>query len=141
MAGLGIPLARRLWESVPRGFWEDVEALVPVPLGFRRRWERGYNPSQLLARELSRLTDIPCREALKKTRSTAAQMSLERSKRLRNPRGAYEFRKGPRAPGRAVLVDDVYTTGATLEECARVLKKAGASWVGAVVLGRTEHRA
>ncbi len=124
--------------SIP-AFWEGVEALVPVPLSAERERERGYNPATLLTAEMAKVTGILPRPILKKTKSIQPQMSLSREERLKNPRGAYQVQPGELLPLKAVLVDDVFTTGATLEECARVLKKAGVAWVGAVVIGRTPH--
>jgi competence protein ComFC len=110
--------------------------LVPVPLSPERERERGYNPAALLADEISIKTGIPVKPVIHKVRSTPPQMSLTREERFKNPKGAYETQGGSLA-GKIILVDDVFTTGSTLEECARVLKKAGAAWVGAVVFGRT----
>ena len=77
------------------------------------------------------------RNSLQKVKSTIPQMSLSREERLKNPKGAYQVLTDVESARKVVLVDDVFTTGATLEECARVLKKAGIAWVGALVFGRT----
>jgi competence protein ComFC len=115
----------------------NAGVLVPVPLSPDRERERGYNPSRLLAQEILRLTGLAVAEGLVKIRSTEPQMKLDRKERLQSPRGAYALKKGFVPPANVVLVDDVVTTGATLEECARMLKKGGASEVKAVLLGRT----
>jgi len=115
------------------------DALVPIPLSPERERERGYHPSRLLAAEVSRLSGIPLLECLDKARPTPAQVSLDRLERLRNLRGVFAPRRGTILPESPILVDDVYTTGGTLEECARTLKRAGVTWVGALVLGRTER--
>lgn len=117
--------------------WRDAGALVPVPQSPERERERGYNPAALLARRISGETHCPYLPVLKKIRSTLPQMSLTREERLRNPKNAYQVAAGVALPEKVILVDDVFTTGSTLEECARVLKKAGAVWVGALVFGRT----
>lgn len=122
--------------SIP-AFWEGVEALVPVPLSAERERERGYNPATLLAAEIAKATLIPVWPILKKKKSTSPQMSLTRNERLKNPRGAYAIDSPSPQIQKLLLVDDVFTTGATLEECAKVIKKAGVSWVGAIVFGRT----
>jgi len=140
MEGLAGVLADRWLEVLPWQFWDGVEALVPVPLSWERQRQRGYNPSERLAEHLAKELALPILPALKKVRSTKPQMSLERGERLRNPKGAYRVDLRVALPGTILLVDDVYTTGATLEECAKVLKKAGVGRVKAVVLGRTEHR-
>ncbi|SRR5579871_1039708 len=137
MEALGGILADKMVFSSPPAFWEGVETLVPVPLSPERERERGYNPAALLAFEISRAKGIPWRLLLRKTKSTRPQMSLTREERLKNPKGVYCPEEGAKVPSKLVLVDDVFTTGATLEECAKSLKEAGGSWVGAVVLGRT----
>ncbi len=139
MESLKSDLAGKMISCSTPAFWEGVESLVPVPLSAERERERGYNPAILLADEISKATDIPLRPILKKIKPNKPQMSLGREERLRNPKGAYQVRSEGPLPLRVVLVDDVFTTGATLEECAKVLKKAGVAWVGAAVFGRTPH--
>ena len=139
MESLKGPLAHKMVSTFPPAFWVGVEALVPVPLSAERERERGYNPAELLATEISQDVQIPLRLLLRKTKSTRPQMSLTREERLKNPKGTYQFQLQGSLPSKAVMVDDVFTTGATLEECARVLKKGGVHWVGAIVIGRT-HR-
>ncbi|HJT25652.1 MAG TPA: phosphoribosyltransferase family protein [bacterium] len=139
MEGLKGHLAQKLASTPIPAFWEGVETLAPVPLSAERERERGYNPAALLAQEISKTLNVPFGPLLRKTRSTPPQMSLTREERLRSPKGAYQFLPQSPLPSKVVLVDDVFTTGATLEECAKVLKKGGVHWVGAIVLGRT-HR-
>lgn len=105
--------------------------LVPVPLHAWRKWRRGYNQSDLLARELSRLLAAPCVSLLRRARYTATQTEFSRGERLRNVEGAFALNANAarvlarqKSPFTFVLIDDVYTTGATLEECARVLRLA-----------------
>jgi len=106
--------------------------LVPVPLHPSREADREYNQSWELCQRLSRLTGIPAAKALVRTRETEQQAGLSREERLKNLRGAFAVRKSgvwrPR-PGlqgrRILLVDDVFTTGATTSECARVLRREG----------------
>jgi len=123
---------------LPRNLVEEVEAIVPVPMSPEKERERGYNPSFLMAGELSDSLGIPVKPVLRKVRPTIAQRLLPRDKRLQNQKGAYEAVLA-KPLVKIILVDDVFTTGATLEECAKVLKKSGVSWVGAVVWGRTPH--
>ena len=137
MEALKLDLARKMVSFSIPAFWEGVEALAPVPLSAERERERGYNPAALLAVEISRVTRIPFKPMLRKIKSTQPQMSLKREERLKNPKGAYQLGGQGAVPLKVVLVDDVFTTGATLEECAKVLKKAGVSWVGGIVCGRT----
>jgi ComF family protein len=109
---------------------------VPVPLSRRRRIERGYDQAALLARGLSRAAGLPLLAgALRRLRDAPPQVGLTRSERCANAAGA--FAAGPAVRGRAVaLVDDVITTGATADACARALREAGATRVCAVALGR-----
>jgi ComF family protein len=102
------------------------DCLVPVPLHWRRRWRRGFNQSLLLCQEMARLLDRPpVEEVLVRTRATRPQAGLKRSARFKNLHGAFALRRGACVEGRnVVLVDDVMTTGATLSECAKMLKKA-----------------
>ena len=98
--------------------------LVPVPLHPRRERERGFNQSTELARSLAALSGLRCVQALKRIRYTESQAGLEREKRLQNLKGAFAIRR--MAKDRCVLlIDDVFTTGATASECARILKKDG----------------
>jgi ComF family protein len=111
------------------------DSLVPVPLHPRRLEERGYNQAGLLADELSRMAGPPVLELLRRARPTRPQWDLDRQSRLRNLAGA--FLASPQARGRSVLlIDDVCTSGASLEECGRALHRAGALRVSAYVLAR-----
>ena len=104
------------------------EALVPVPLHRRRLRERGYNQSLLLARAASRICGVPVlSDLIVRRRETAPQARLPRSGRNDNVRGAFAFclRGNGRPPASAIVIDDVFTTGSTLNECARVLKQGG----------------
>lgn len=121
------------------------DAVVPVPLHWRRRWARGYNQAERIARPLAALLGAPCVEALRRRRATPPQTGLDRERRLANPRHAFAAR-GRRlnpigARGRAVLVDDVVTTGATLRAAALVLRRTGFSEVVAVAAARTPEGA
>ena len=116
------------------------EVMVPVPLHWRRRWQRGYNQSAALCRGLARglrLPDYPY--WLRRVRHTPRQASQTPAGRKANVRGAFRARPGIPIRGRAVLlVDDVMTTGATASEAARALRMAGAERVGVAVLARAQ---
>jgi ComF family protein len=118
--------------------WDGVEAIVPVPLDRRRKRDRGFNQSLLLARELGVRRGLPVLDRrLMKVRPAPPQVSLEAAERERNVRGAYDVRKREEIRGRTLLVlDDVYTTGSTLRECSAVLKRAGAAEVRAVTIAQ-----
>jgi ComF family protein len=114
-----------------------AEVVVPVPLHWRRRWRRGYNQSETLARPLAARLGLPCQPScLRRIRHTPQQPSQSAAARLENVRGA--FLAGGRAIlGRTVLlVDDVLTTGGTAGEAARALRRAGAKAVVVAVLAR-----
>lgn len=136
---LGPGLARWL-ERVARPLFEDADVIVPVPLHRRRLWNRRYNQASILALALSRRAQVPVApELLSRKRDTRSQGHLSPSARRRNIEGAFrvEARHRPALKGRRVLlVDDVHTTGITLEVCARTLKRAGAAAVDAVTLAR-----
>ena len=111
--------------------------MIAVPLHVARLRERGYNQAFELARRLSRTLDIPLdRDALVRTRSTPAQIGLDAASRRRNLRGAFALATKRPLPAHVVLLDDVMTTGATLRECARVLRRAGVARVDAWALAR-----
>lgn len=115
-------------------FMSRIDMLVPVPLHWLRRLHRGFNQSCLLAKKM-RALNIPVAADLVRVRNTEQQWDLTPAQRRRNVRGAFAVRKGhPFADKTIVLVDDVTTSGATLEECARTLKLAGAAGVYAAVL-------
>jgi len=137
MESLGGKIAERMAGTVHGSLWEGTDALVPVPLSPERERERGYNPSVLLAERISGRTGIESRTLLTKVRSNPPQMSLSREERLKNAKGVYRCVLKGQPPAKVILVDDVLTTGATLEECAKVLRQSGVSAVGALVYGRT----
>ncbi|MDD4025695.1 MAG: ComF family protein [Kiritimatiellae bacterium] len=118
--------------------FDEVDAVAPVPLYPARRRERSYNQAAVLARELAGRIGRRCETAaLIRIRHTATQTALDAPRRRANMRGAFEAARPERVRHRRILlVDDVMTTGATLNECARVLKKAGAYTVWAVTLAR-----
>ena len=125
-------LAAMLFQRVDPN--EEVDLIMPVPLSARRLRERGYNQSAEIARRLAGRAPLEL-FACERSRDTAAQTELPWSERRRNVRGA--FRCARRLSGTVAVVDDVMTTGATLEELARALKQAGASRVVNWVVART----
>jgi ComF family protein len=110
--------------------------VVPVPLHPRRLRERGFNPAGLLSRSVARVAESRAApRALRRIRDTPSQTGLDRVARRRNVAGAFVCSTPP--PRTVWLVDDVVTTGATLSECARVLRRHGARRIVAVCLART----
>ena len=110
------------------GFCADV--ITAVPISKSRMEERGYNQSELIARELAGLLQLPYCECLKKIKENKIQHDLKKEQRFDNVRGVYAPVHSERVEGRAVLlVDDIVTTGATLLECCRMLYIAGAETV------------
>jgi ComF family protein len=136
MEHLKFPIVQKMLGHLPENFGDGIEIIIPVPMSPEKERERGYNPAFLMGTEISNTLGIPVKPILRKIRSTVAQRLLARDERLKNQRGAFQV-AGNKPFSKVLLVDDVFTTGATLEECAKVLKKAGAQWVGAVVWGRT----
>lgn len=112
------------------------DIIIPVPIHFRRKQQRGYNQSELLAKNLSKQTEIAFyAKVLTKSLNTPPQSSLGRGERLRNLREAFRLKHPEMISGkRVLLVDDVMTTGSTLEHCGRVLLEAGAVKVDAFVV-------
>ena len=103
-----------------------ADALIPVPIHRDRLLKRGYNQAELLAYELSRLSGIPLRrDLLFRTKKTRAQKALGPEARIRNLQDAFSAGKAAKELNTVILVDDIYTTGATMEACARVLLSAG----------------
>jgi len=136
-----------LWDEAVTTMAPALPALfVPVPLHASRLRERGYNQALELLRPLSRSLRIPLAESLlARTRATPAQANLDAGARRQNLRGAFEFH-APALQGTApatthvALVDDVMTTGATLRECARVLRRAGISRIDVWAFARAPRR-
>jgi len=132
-------LARRLaGEAGVRAAMAGGGVLVPVPLHPRRRAQRGFNQAALLAGELGRRAGIAvCDGALVRRADTPSQAGLSAAERRANVRDAFAVRRKAQVAGRAVvLVDDVYTTGATARACARALRAAGAIEVRIVTVAR-----
>jgi ComF family protein len=116
-----------------------IDAIVPVPLFPRRQREREYNQAALLAEDFGRWSGWPVlTRTLRRIRDTSTQTRLDREERLRNQRNAYEVRSAERVEGKVLcLLDDVWTTGATTEECAKTLLSAGAKKVLVLTAARS----
>jgi ComF family protein len=130
-------LLQPAFQILSRDYPADV--MVPVPLHIRRLRERGFNQALLIVKELSKRTGIPYAErALKKIKDTPVQITLKRRERRKNLSRAFAVGDEEAIRGKVVvLVDDVYTTGATVNECSRVLLRAGAAQVAVLTVART----
>ena len=117
-----------LREAVPALRGQNWDWIIPVPLHPVKEREREFNQAERLARYLSAATKIPVnKKLLRRVTFTATQTLLTREQRSKNMHGAFAVRKGARLNGeKIILVDDVFTTGATTSACATVLRKAGA---------------
>jgi ComF family protein len=136
---LHAPLAHWMIEFMHRYIdVESLDAIVPVPLHWRRFQYRGFNQATAVARPIAREFPLPIiTRVLRRWRHTLPQVHLDPDERVENIRDAFRVRRAERIEGkRLLLVDDVYTTGATMNECARVLKDAGAASVIAFTLTR-----
>ncbi len=112
-----------------------AQTFLPIPLHKRRLVERGYNQAELIARELSKtFGGVLDNKLLVRTRYTAQQAKLTRGDRLANIKEAFTMLKGAVIPERLILVDDVITTGSTLQAAAKELKITGAKYVMAVAM-------
>lgn len=133
------PLALLLAESLA-GFASDVspDMIIPVPLHSRRIRQRGFNQAILLGEVLSREWKLPLdRRLLQRIRWTEPQVNLAAAERTANVRGAFALGNPEKVHGkRVLLVDDVLTTGSTVSECSKVLKRAGAEAVFVVTVAR-----
>lgn len=142
LKSLGIPLAKLIADhfSLAQTPPDRAAVIVPVPLaGKRLRW-RGYNQSQIIARELGLLWQIPVfTNTLSRRHNTKTQAELGKNERVKNVKGAFVCDTPSEIKNKVVyLLDDVVTTGATMEECAKVLKHNGAAQVIGLAIARTE---
>ncbi len=113
----------------------NCEAVVPVPIHSKKQRERGFNQAQLLAQEVADVAKIPVdTKILVRTRYTRPQKELDDRNRIKNLENAFTVTKNVVQYKKIILVDDIYTTGATLDACARALKERGAGQVFAVCL-------
>lgn len=125
-----------LWQREPTPI-ALPQMIIPVPLHQRRLRERGYNQALEIARPIARSFGMACRhDVLLRTRHTDAQTGLDAVERRRNLRGAFVVRNAAQLPAHVAVLDDVFTTGATLAECVRTLKRAGVMRVDAWALAR-----
>ena len=118
----------------------SIDVISWIPLSKKRLHQRGYDQARLLAEEIAAKTGLPCRQLLQKVKNKSAQsLTRDAKQRRENVAGVYALDDGADVSGlRILLVDDVVTTGATMSEAARILRKAGAKSVFGVTLARHE---
>jgi len=127
-----------LWDSCQVGI-PSPDCIVPVPIGIKKLRQREFNQSLILARQIGKLLKVPVYPfALKRVKEVAPQMKLSREERMRNVQNAFQVRNERKVCGRRVLlVDDVFTTGATARECSLVLRQKGVREVSVLTLARS----
>ncbi len=135
---LSTALGRLLARALPRE--QSFDVIVPMPLHWRKRWQRGFNQAELLAREIGRRIHTPVRSVLRRVRNTASQAGLTSAKRRENVSGAFRAARSGLDGRSVLLIDDVMTTGATAASCARALKRGGARQVTLLTLARADRR-
>lgn len=134
------PMMGHWMATAGRALTANADAIIPVPLHWRRRWMRRFNQSALLSEAISKASGVPVAyDALKRVKATPQQVGLSQSARALNVQGA--FRVSPTGKAaiegrRLILVDDVITTGATVDACARALLRAGATEVDVLAFAR-----
>jgi ComF family protein len=125
VTSLAKPMAEDMLRALDQIQPVGAELVVPVPMHPQRRKQRGYNHSELLAKEIAAALEVPCENGLVRIRNTVQQARLDHDERRENLKEA--FRAEPCVSGwRVLLVDDVYTTGETARECAKALREGGA---------------
>lgn len=118
----------RVWK--PAVLRWQIHVIIPIPLSKKRKRKRGYNQAELLAVEIGKLLHIPVDgKSLVRVRDTAPQKKMDLAGRRKNMRHAFAWKGQKRLCGNVLVVDDIYTTGNTIDEAARVLKEAGADRV------------
>ena len=136
---LAEPLGRLLLRALPRGV--EFDMVLAMPMHWRKRWDRGFNQAELLAAPVARKLGLKVSGSLRRTRHTQAQAGLSEAERKTNLKGAFAVRNPAQiAQKRILLVDDVFTTGATLRAATEALKSAGAAHVSVLTLARVGHR-
>jgi ComF family protein len=134
------PIMGRWMARAGRELLDGADMLIPVPLHWRRAWHRRFNQSGALARVIQDASGVKLRgDLLARVRATEQQVGLSRTQRASNVQGAFEVsreRRGEVAGRRVIIVDDVLTSGATLDACARALLRAKAAQVDVLVFAR-----
>lgn len=136
---LAHPLGQLLGRALP--LERSFDLIAPMPMHWRKRWERGFNQAELLAEPLARRLGQKLARPLGRQRRTKAQAGLSEAQRSANLKNSFCVRDPEAIRGkRILLVDDVFTTGTTLRAATEALKRSGASHVSALVLARVDRR-
>jgi ComF family protein len=136
---LAQPLSALLVRAVPRD--QNFDAVIAIPMHWRKQWERGFNQAELLAAPIARRYGLKQGTNLRRQRYTVAQASLTEAQRLKNLERSFCVKRAAEVSGkRILLIDDVFTTGTTLRTAAEALKAAGAAHVSALTLARVDRR-
>ncbi|MGH9720324.1 MAG: ComF family protein [Bryobacteraceae bacterium] len=139
MRPLARPLGEFLWRALPLS--TEADAVVPMPLHWKRRYQRGFNQAELLAREVARRRRIPVWNAVRRMRNTPSQTELTSAQRRKNMEGAFCLTRRADVEGKKILlVDDVMTTGASASACASIIKRGGARSVTVLTVARADRR-
>ena len=120
------------------GLLKKYDIIIPVPIHRKRKLQRGYNQTQLIAKEIAKNIDIKlCDDVLVKSKNTIAQSKLNKNKRKQNIKNAFKVLNLEKIQGKNILLfDDIFTTCSTVNECSKILKKAGAKTVGVLTIAK-----
>jgi ComF family protein len=136
---LAPPLSQLLLQALP--LEERFDLVIAMPMHWRKQWERGFNQAELLAKPVAKRYGLKLSSTLRRKRYTKAQAGLTEAQRRENLKDSFLLRNAQQLAGtRILLIDDVFTTGATLRSAAATLKKAGATRVTALTLARVDQR-
>ncbi len=136
---LARPLSRFVLRAIPLDL--NIDLVMGMPMHWRKHWERGFNQADLLARSIAKRRGLRLATNLARKRYTKAQAGLTEAERRDNLKDSFRVRRPAQVRGKQILlVDDVFTTGATLRSAAAALKEAGAAHVTAVTLARVDRR-
>ncbi len=119
-------------------FLKQYDMILPIPIHAKRKRERGYNQSELVAKEVAKALNIQIQnDILLKQKNTKPQSSLKREDRLKNVQGVYKIKNRNKIQEKSIVIfDDIYTTGATTKQCRKMLKEAGAKRVGIFTIAK-----
>lgn len=136
---LSPPLGQLLLRALPRDLHFDQ--VMAMPMHWRKRWERGFNQADLLAAPVARRLGLKLSANLCRQRYTKSQAGLDEQERQKNLKGSFSVRRPDQVKAKHILlIDDVFTTGATLRAAARALKEAGTAHVSVLTLARVDRR-